>query len=342
MFIDQAKIFVKSGKGGSGMVSFRHEKYVPKGGPDGGTGGRGGDVIFKANRHLNTLMDFRYKRIYKAEDGEGGMSSNKSGRNGKNIIIYVPTGTLIKNADTKKVIVDLIHHDDEIVLVSGGRGGKGNAEFATPTNQAPRHAQPGEEGEELNLELELKLIADVGLVGFPNAGKSTLISVVSAAKPKIADYPFTTLIPNLGIVNYGESKSFVVADMPGLIEGAHKGKGLGIQFLRHIERTRVLAYLIDCTEENPKEVYETLVNEIKLFNKDMLKKPQIVVITKMDLADETLKKKIKKISFPKTKVKAVHYISAVTNKGLADLTTDLWKQIVKAKSAEFRSVDIES
>lgn len=334
MFIDQAKIFVKSGNGGKGMVSFRHEKYVPKGGPDGGTGGKGGDVIFKANRHLNTLMDFRYKRIYKAQDGEGGMSSNKSGKNGKDIIIQVPTGTIIKNVDTEEVIADLVHHGDEIIIAKGGRGGKGNAEFATPTNQAPRHSQPGEKGEELNLELELKLIADVGLVGFPNAGKSTLISVISAAKPKIADYPFTTLIPNLGIVRYGEEKSFVVADMPGLIEGAHKGKGLGIQFLRHIERTRVLAYLIDCTEDNPKKTFETLVNEIKLFNKEMLKKPQIVVITKMDIADEATVKKIKKIAFPKTKVKATHYISAVSNKGLDDLVGELWKILNKTRNRE--------
>jgi GTP-binding protein len=334
MFIDQAKIFVKSGKGGKGMVSFRHEKYVPKGGPDGGTGGKGGDVIFKSNRHLNTLMDFRYKRIYKAQDGEGGMSSNKTGKDGKDIIIQVPIGTLIKNSDAGEVIVDLVHHGDEVIIAKGGRGGKGNAEFATPTNQAPRHSQPGEKGEELNLELELKLIADVGLVGFPNAGKSTLISVISAAKPKIADYPFTTLIPNLGIVRYGEEKSFVVADMPGLIEGAHKGKGLGIQFLRHIERTRVLAYLIDCTEDNPKKTFETLVNEIKLFNKEMLKKPQIVVITKMDIADEATEKKIKKITFPKTKVKATHYISAVSNKGLEDLAGDLWKILNKARNRE--------
>jgi GTPase len=332
MFIDQAKIFVKSGKGGHGMVSFRHEKYVPKGGPDGGTGGKGGDVIIRANRHLNTLMDFRYKRIYKAQNGDPGMSSNKTGKNGNDIVIQVPTGTLIKNTDTEEIIVDLVHDDDEVVIVKGGRGGKGNAEFATSTNQAPRFAQPGEEGEEINLELELKLIADVGLVGFPNAGKSTLISVISAAKPKIADYPFTTLIPNLGIVNYAEAKSFVVADMPGLIEGAHKGKGLGIQFLRHIERTRVLAYLIDCTEEDPKKTYETLVNEIKLFNKEMLKKPQLVIVTKMDIAGELLTKKIKKISFPKTKVKAVHYISAVTNKGLDDLISDLWKLLSKVKN----------
>jgi GTP-binding protein len=330
MFIDQAKIFVKSGNGGKGMVSFRCEKYVPKGGPDGGTGGKGGDVIIRADRQLTTLLDFKYKRIYKAENGENGKSSNKSGRQGAYIVIRVPCGTVIKNLDTGKIVADLVNDKDEIIVAKGGKGGRGNAEFATPTNQAPRHAEPGVRGEEYKLDLELKLIADVGLVGYPNAGKSTLISVISAAKPKIADYPFTTLIPNLGIVSHAENKSFVVADMPGLIEGAHEGRGLGIQFLRHIERTRILAYLIDCTEENPKKTYETLVNEIKLFNKEMLKKPQIIIVTKMDLADANLKKEISKINFKKGI--PVYFISAVANKGVKDLIKEMWKMLKKLDS----------
>ncbi|MDP2933490.1 MAG: GTPase ObgE, partial [bacterium] len=303
---------------------------VPKGGPDGGTGGKGGDVIIRTDRQLTTLLDFRYKQIYKAEHGENGKSSNKSGRQGVDIVIRVPCGTVIKNLDTGEIIADLVNDKDEIIIAKGGKGGRGNAEFATPTNQAPRHAEPGIRGEEYNLEFELKLIADVGLVGFPNAGKSTLISVISAAKPKIADYPFTTLIPNLGIVSHAENKSFVVADMPGLIEGAHEGRGLGIQFLRHIERTRILAYLIDCTDENPKKTYETLVNEIKLFNKEMLKKPQIIVVTKMDLADSNLKKDISKINFKKGI--PVHFISAVANKGIKDLIKEMWKMLKKLDS----------
>ncbi len=330
MFIDQAKIFIKSGHGGKGMVSFRREKYVPKGGPDGGTGGKGGDVIIRADRQLTTLLDFRYKQIYKAEHGENGKSSNKSGKQGADIVIRVPCGTVIKNLDTGEIVADLINDKDEIIIAKGGKGGRGNAEFATPTNQAPRYAEPGLQGEEYNLEFELKLIADVGLVGFPNAGKSTLISVISAAKPKIADYPFTTLIPNLGIVSHAENKSFVVADMPGLIEGAHGGRGLGIQFLRHIERTRILSYLIDSTDEDPKKTYDTLVNEIKLFNKEMLKKPQIIVITKMDLADSNRKKEILKINFKKGI--AVHFISAVANKGIKDLIKEMWKMLKKLDS----------
>lgn len=324
-FIDYAKIFIKSGHGGKGMVSFRREKYVPKGGPDGGNGGKGGNVIFRADRHLNTLLDFRYNKKYEAQNGENGKTSNKSGKDGDDIIVRVPCGTLIKDADTGEVLFDIVNDKEEVIIARGGKGGRGNGEFATPTNQTPRFAEPGREGEEKHLELELKLIADVGLVGLPNAGKSTLISVISAAKPKIADYPFTTLVPNLGIVRYKESKSFVVADMPGLIEGAHLGKGLGIQFLRHIERTRVLVYLIECTYEDPKKALEMLQKEIKLFNKDMLKKPQIVVITKTDLADEALIKKIKKIKFSSKKFDSVHFISAVANIGIPDLVKSMWK-----------------
>ena len=325
MFIDQATIYIKAGDGGNGVVSFRREKYIPKGGPDGGNGGNGGNIIFRADRQLTTLMDFRYRRRYIAEDGDRGQSSNKTGKSGNDTALRIPVGTMIKDAETNKTLADLLEHGDEVVIAKGGRGGRGNAEFATPTIQAPRKATKGTDGEERNIQLELKLLADVGLVGFPNAGKSTLISRISAAKPKIADYPFTTLIPNLGIVRYSEEKSFVVADMPGLIKGAHTGKGLGIEFLRHIERTRVLVFLIECTSENPKNQYETLVNELKSFNDTMLKKPQIVAVTKMDLADETIKKSLKKIKFTK-KIPLV-FISAVTGEGLKDLVDEMWKKI---------------
>ncbi len=325
MFIDYATIFVKAGRGGNGIVSFRREKYVPKGGPDGGNGGDGGNIIIKANKHLNTLLDFKYKKHYKAGNGENGKSSNKYGKKGEDIVISVPVGTIVKDAETGKVLIDLIKDKQEIIIAHGGKGGRGNAEFATSTNQAPRFAEQGKEGEEKKIELELKLIADVGLVGFPNAGKSTLISVISAAKPKIADYPFTTLVPNLGIVKVDEFKSFVVADMPGLIEGAHLGKGLGIQFLRHIERTRVLAFLIDCTIKNPKENLKILRQELKLFKKELLKKPQLVVFTKIDLADEDLIKKIKKIKLNDKQIKAIHYISAVTHTGIDNLIKSMWE-----------------
>jgi len=325
MFIDQATIVVKAGRGGNGVVSFRREKYIPKGGPDGGNGGDGGSVIIRADKQLTTLMDFRYKRHYKAENGEHGKGANKTGKNGKDIILKVPTGTIIKDAETDEVLADLVEQNDEIVVAGRGKGGRGNAEFATSTNQAPRHAEQGKPGEERTIQLELKLLADVGLVGFPNAGKSTLISRISAAKPKIADYPFTTLVPNLGIVRYGEYKSFVVADMPGLIEGAHLGKGLGIQFLRHIERTRVIVFLIECTVEDPKAHYKTLVNELESFNKEMLNKPQIVAITKMDLADDALRKKIKKITFRKGI--GVVPISAVSGEGLKELLDLVWKKL---------------
>ena len=237
-FIDEARISVKAGDGGNGCISFRHEKYIPKGGPDGGNGARGGSVIIRADRQLNTLLDFKYKRNYRAERGENGRGKDQGGKSGKDEVVKVPCGTLVRDALKGKTIVDLLHDGDEFIIAHGGKGGRGNGEFATPTNQAPRFAEPGTLGEERELILELKLLADVGLVGFPNAGKSTLISVVSAAKPKIADYPFTTLTPNLGLVHYAEGKSFVIADIPGLIEGAHEGKGLGIQFIRHIERTR--------------------------------------------------------------------------------------------------------
>ncbi|MBA4311510.1 MAG: GTPase ObgE [Chlorobiaceae bacterium] len=325
MFIDEATIYVKAGNGGDGMVSFRREKYIPKGGPDGGNGGKGGDIILRADKQLTTLMDFRYKRRYNATDGNKGETSNRTGKSGEDTILRVPVGTIIHDSETNNIIIDLKREGDEIVIVKGGRGGKGNAEFATSTNQAPRKATKGIQGEERNINLELKLLADVGLVGLPNAGKSTLISRISAAKPKIADYPFTTLIPNLGIVRYSEEKSFVVADMPGLIEGAHTGKGLGIEFLRHIERTSVLVFLIECTSDDPKEQYKTLVNELKSFNEKMLKKPQIIAISKIDLADADLKKTLKKLKFRKT-IKVIH-ISAVSGEGLKDLIDEMWRKV---------------
>ena len=325
MFIDEATIYVKAGNGGDGMVGFRREKYIPKGGPDGGNGGNGGDIILRADKQLTTLMDFRYKRRYNATDGNKGETSNRTGKSGEDTILRVPVGTIIHDSETNDIIIDLKREGDKIVIVKGGRGGKGNAEFATSTNQAPRKATKGIQGEERNINLELKLLADVGLVGLPNAGKSTLISRISAAKPKIADYPFTTLIPNLGIVRYSEEKSFVVADMPGLIEGAHTGKGLGIEFLRHIERTSVLVFLIECTSDDPKEQYKTLVNELKSFNEKMLKKPQIVAISKMDLADTDLKKALKKLKFRKT-IKIIH-ISAVSGEGLKDLIDEMWRKV---------------
>ncbi len=327
MFIDQATITVKAGKGGNGVVSFRREKFIPKGGPDGGNGGRGGSIIFRADRQLTTLMDFRYKRAYKAEEGENGMGSNKTGKSADDVVIRVPAGTLIKDAESDDVCVDLVDDGQEIVIAKGGRGGRGNAEFATPTIQAPRRATKGDPGEERIIQLELKLLADVGLVGFPNAGKSTLISTISAAKPKIADYPFTTLIPNLGIVSYSTYKSFVVADMPGLIEGAHAGKGLGIEFLKHIERTRLLVILIECTAEDLKEQYAILLNELKSFNESMLKKPRMIAISKMDLADAAARKKIRAAKFPKTI--PVMPISSATGEGLKELVDVIWKKLSK-------------
>lgn len=325
MFIDSAKIYVKSGKGGDGIIHWRREKYVPKGGPDGGNGGRGGDVIIRADKQLNTLLDFRYTKRFIAKNGNPGEGSNKEGRSAPPVIIKVPVGTLIRNGETGELISDLTHHNQEVIVAKGGKGGKGNWMFRSPTNQAPRICTPGEPGEELWLDLELKLLADIGLVGFPNAGKSTLISTISAAKPKIADYPFTTLTPNLGMVYFQEEKSFVVADIPGLIEGAHAGKGLGIQFLKHIERTKALAYLIDCTSEDIKKDFKVLQNELKEFNPDLLKKKSIIVITKLDIATDEIKKSLKKLTFPKKY--PVYQISAVTNQGIDELKEAMWNLV---------------
>lgn len=285
-FIDLARIKVKAGNGGNGAISFHREKFVPKGGPDGGNGGSGGNIILKADPHLTTLLDFKYKNFFKAENGKPGSSNNRTGRDGEDLIIPVPCGTIVKNAETGEVIVDLVEPNQQFIVARGGKGGRGNAEFATPTNQTPRFAEKGEKGEELELLLELKVLADVGIIGFPNVGKSTLISVISAAKPKIADYPFTTLTPNLGVVQIGIGKNFTVADIPGLIEGASEGKGLGIDFLRHIERTKILLFLIDSNSENPKKDLKVLLTELKKYNNEILQKEKLVAFSKIDTIDQ--------------------------------------------------------
>lgn len=322
-FIDEAIIIARSGNGGNGVISFRREKYIPKGGPDGGNGGKGGDVVIIADKQLGTLLDFKYKRSYKAQNGEPGRGKNQEGKSGKDILIRVPCGTLIKNADADEIIVDLTEDGASIVVAKGGKGGKGNSEFATPTNRAPRIAEPGESGVELRLKLELKLLADAGLVGFPNAGKSTLISAISAARPKIADYPFTTLVPNLGMVYLDVGKSFTVADIPGLIEGASEGKGLGIQFLRHVERTRMLCYLIETIRPDPKKDFAVLQKELKQYAPALAKKRKLVLLTKADLLDENARKRIGSLSFGKGIKKVM--ISAVTREGIDDAVSAMWK-----------------
>ncbi len=323
-FIDFARIYVKGGDGGAGTMSFRREKFVPKGGPDGGNGGRGGSVILRANAHLNTLLDFQFKKQYKAERGAHGLGSNKTGKSGDDMIIDVPVGTIIRDINSEEILGDLANNGDKLVAARGGVGGRGNGEFATSTNQAPRQYEIGEPGVDRELELELKLLADVGLVGFPNSGKSTLISIISAAKPKIADYPFTTLVPNLGIVRIDEGASFVVADIPGLIEGAHEGKGLGVQFLRHVERTKVLAFMLDGTSEDIKSDFKILQKELKLFNKDLIKKPTIIAVTKIDIVDDEKMKNLKKISF---KGIPTFFISAIARRGTDELVAEMWKHV---------------
>lgn len=286
MFIDTATIDIRSGRGGNGAVSFRRDKNTPKGGPDGGDGGDGGDVVIAAARNLTTLMDFRYKRDYAAGNGRPGTGGNRNGKFGEPVTIMVPVGTLVFDERDGRQIADLTHDGQRVVLARGGKGGKGNMNFATPSDQAPRHAEEGGAAREKTIRLELKLLADVGLVGFPNAGKSTLISRISAARPKIGDYPFTTLIPNLGIVSVEQGVSFVVADIPGLIEGASQGKGLGFEFLRHVERSGLLCFLIDGTSDDPERDFGTLLTELGKYNPEMLWKPRIVCITKVDALDE--------------------------------------------------------
>jgi GTP-binding protein len=288
-FVDYVKIYVKAGDGGRGCVSFRREKYVPKGGPDGGDGGKGGDVIIRASSELHTLLDHRYQKTYKAKRGEHGKGSKMKGKDGEDLIIQVPIGTVVKDADSEEILADLDEDGKDLIVARGGKGGLGNAHFATPINQTPRYAQPGQKGEEKWIILELKLLADVGLIGLPNAGKSTLISIISSARPKIADYPFTTLTPVLGVVKYKDYQSFVVADIPGLIEGAHKGAGLGHQFLRHVERTSILLHLVDVSDylqSDPVGDFEKIQKELELYNPELINKPFAVVGTKIDIAYE--------------------------------------------------------
>jgi GTP-binding protein len=283
MFVDEATINVYAGDGGAGAEAFRREKYVARGGPSGGNGGEGGDVILRADEQLSTLLDFRYQEHYHAERGQHGEGGNRTGASGDDLVLKVPPGTTVTDADTGDALGELLEDGDELVVAKGGRGGRGNASFASPTNRAPREWEPGEEGEERRIRLELKLFADVGLVGLPNAGKSTLLAAVSAARPKVAEYPFTTLQPNLGVVQLSDSRTFVLADIPGIIEGAHEGKGLGLQFLRHIERTRTLAFLVPAESEDPAEELATLRSEVEEYSEELAGKPWCVVVTKADL-----------------------------------------------------------
>ncbi|MBN2910153.1 GTPase ObgE [Polycladomyces sp. WAk] len=338
MFVDQVKVFVRGGDGGNGMVAFRREKYVPHGGPAGGDGGKGGDVIFRVDEGLRTLMDFRYQRHFKAKRGENGRSKGQHGANAEPLIVRVPPGTVVKNADTGEVIADLTVHGQEAVIARGGRGGRGNMRFATPVNPAPEIAENGEPGEELWVELELKLLADVGLVGYPSVGKSTLLAAVSAARPKIGAYHFTTLSPNLGVVDVGDGRSFVLADLPGLIEGAHEGVGLGHQFLRHVERTRVLVHVIDMAGSegrDPWEDWKQINQELKRYRESLAERPQVVAANKMDLpnAEEHLQAFREKVGpdIP------VYPISAATRQGLRELiygVADLLDRIPKQPSIE--------
>jgi GTP-binding protein len=285
-FVDEAEIILTSGRGGRGCSSFRREKYVAKGGPNGGDGGHGGAIILKANHTLGSLLDFRHQKEIRAQKGESGMGSNKHGKNGASVTVHLPVGTLVRDAGTDELLADLVSEDEGIVFLKGGLGGRGNARFANATNRTPTFCQPGEEGETLRVRFELKIMADVGLLGFPNAGKSTLISRISAATPKIADYPFTTLVPNLGVVSWGDDRTFVVADIPGLIEGASDGAGLGIQFLKHVERTRLLLHLVDPVDgRDPVEKYQVLRSELTKFDADLAKRTERVVVTKMDVTE---------------------------------------------------------
>ena len=339
MFIDEAKIQVKAGNGGNGCMAFRREKFVPRGGPSGGDGGKGGDVIMESSERHNTLVHFRFNPEYKAERGRHGEGSNCTGREGADVILKVPVGTIVYDDSTGERVHDFSHADDRIVIARGGRGGRGNARFATSTHQAPRECEAGFPGEERTLRLELKLLADIGLVGYPNAGKSTLISRISAARQKIADYPFTTLQPNLGVVVVGEEPSdisFVVADIPGLIEGAHAGAGLGTQFLRHIERTRLLVHLVDVSDSSgrpdPAKDYEVIMNELASFGAGLDQKPVLVAASKIDVANKDklakLRRHCKKHNLP------LYPISAVTGEGIAKLTHAIAKRVMEVRKAE--------
>ncbi|HZF99928.1 MAG TPA: GTPase ObgE [Chitinophagales bacterium] len=328
-FVDYVKIFFRSGGGGGGSVHFRRDKVTAKGGPDGGDGGRGGHIILKGNKQLWTLLHLKYRKHVFADDGQAGSGSHSSGKFGEDIVIEVPLGTVAKDFDTGRVHFEITQHGEEKILMPGGRGGQGNAHFKSPTNQVPQHAQPGEPGDEGWKILELKVLADVGLVGFPNAGKSTLLSVMTAAKPEIANYAFTTLVPQLGIVQYYDNRSFIMADLPGIIEGAHLGKGIGHRFLRHIERNAVLLFVIPVDTADIKKEYKILVNELKQFNPELLDKPRFLAISKVDQADDELMKLIKK-ELPRG---VPHqFISSITGFGLQELKDKLWK-ILSAEPA---------
>jgi GTP-binding protein len=329
MFIDEVRIRVKAGDGGNGCLAFRREKYVPRGGPSGGDGGRGGDVALVASEHHNTLLHFRFNPEHTAERGRHGEGSNRTGRDGSSIELPVPVGTVVYDADTGEELVDFTAPGQQFVVVKGGRGGRGNARFATSTHQTPTEHEPGKPGGERNLRLELKLLADVGLVGFPNAGKSTLIARISAAKPKIADYPFTTLEPNLGVVAFDDDRAFVVADIPGLIEGAHLGHGLGIQFLRHIERTRVLVHLVDVSEEtgrDPVNDFHVILRELANFSSKLANKPMIVVASKIDVAQDP--RRIEAVAaIARREGMPFFAISAVTGQGVSELVREMGSRV---------------
>ncbi|GIP10020.1 GTPase ObgE [Paenibacillus macerans] len=341
MFVDKAKIYVKGGDGGDGIVAFRREKYVPEGGPAGGDGGKGGDVIFRVDEGLRTLMDFRYQRHFKAQRGEKGRNKSQHGANAENMIVRVPPGTVVIDDDTQEVLADLTRHGQQIIVARGGRGGRGNIRFATPNNPAPELAEHGEEGEERWVVLELKVMADVGLVGFPSVGKSTLLSVVSAAKPKIGAYHFTTIAPNLGVVEVGEGRSFVMADLPGLIEGAHEGVGLGHEFLRHVERTRLIIHVVDMAGSegrDPFDDWQKINDELRQYNADLEHRPQIVAANKMDMPEsaENLEKFRKQVSEVRGDLEIMP-ISSLTRQGVQELVyraADLLDQIPEAPAIE--------
>lgn len=322
-FIDHVRIYCRSGKGGAGSVHFRREKFVPKGGPDGGDGGRGGHIVLRGNDQLWTLLHLRYQKHIFAENGHPGAGAQKKGKDGQDKIIEVPLGTIAKDASSDEVLGEVLNHQEELILMKGGEGGLGNVHFKSSTNQAPRHAQPGVEGDERQIIFELKILADVGLVGFPNAGKSTLLSVLSAAKPEIANYPFTTLTPNLGIVEYRQNRSFIMADIPGIIEGAHEGKGLGIRFLRHIERNSMLLFIIAADSNNIEKEYHTLLNEMKKYNPELLDKERLLVVSKADLLDEELMMELEK------ELSGIPclFLSSVTQYGLSALKDKIWEKL---------------
>ncbi len=323
-FIDYIRIFARSGKGGAGSAHFRREKFVENGGPDGGDGGRGGHIIFRGNKNLWTLLHLRYFKNVLAQDGGKGSKQNSTGKDGEDIIIEVPLGTVVRDEETQEQLCEILDHGQEEIGVRGGRGGQGNSHFVTSTKQAPEYAQPGEMGIEGWFVVELKILADIGLVGFPNAGKSTLLSVISAAKPKIANYAFTTLTPNLGMVPYKNSTSFCVADLPGIIEGAAEGKGLGHRFLRHIERNAGLLLVIPADSDDHVKEYETLINELEEYNPELLDKQHILGISKSEMLDDELKKEITKLFKGKEKV---YFFSSVTNAGLSELKDAMWKML---------------